>query len=71
MKIGGLLKNRREKKALSQQEVADIIGVCQKTYSNMESDKTKPSIEQLYQLSKTLNFSIVEILTRLGFDVNK
>ena len=33
--IGSVLKKKREDKKISQQEIADILNISQKTYSNI------------------------------------
>ena len=44
MQIGSKLKRIRENKRMSQQEIAEFLDISQKTYSNIESDKSKPSL---------------------------
>ena len=55
------LRNKRNEKRLSQQEVADYLGISQRTYSNFESDTTKPSIIKLVELSKILRFDFLKL----------
>lgn len=71
MKIGYELKNKRDSKKLSQQEVADYLQVSQRTYSNFESDKSKPSTEQLIKLATLLDFDLMEVLQKEGFVFNQ
>ena len=52
MKIGSHLKRAREAKRLSQQEVADRLSISQRTLSNMESDKSKPTVSQLAKMGE-------------------
>lgn len=47
MKIGHKLKKARESKRLSQHEVAEVLGISQKTISNIESNKSQPTVAQL------------------------
>jgi transcriptional regulator with XRE-family HTH domain len=61
MKIGKHLRNKRNEKRLSQQEVADYLNISQRTYSNFESDNTTPSIIQLVELSKILRFDFLKL----------
>jgi len=61
MKIGRHLRKKRHKKSLSQQEVADFIGVSQRTYSNFESNNSIPSIAQLVKLSKLFEFDFLNL----------
>jgi len=52
MTFGTKLHKLREKSRLSQQEVADFIGVGQNTYSRWESDLSTFKIEYLPKLSE-------------------
>lgn len=62
MKIGFKLKSLREKKRRSQQEVADFLNISQRTYSNIESDKSDISCEKIFKLSKFLDFDYYELI---------
>ena len=64
MKIGKILLQKRHEKKLSQQQVADTVGVSQKTYSNFESEKSTPSIEQLFALGKFLEFDVINLINK-------
>lgn len=70
MCIGAILKKRREQKRVSQQELADALGISQKTYSNIESDKSIPNIFQLYELSKILDFCVVDVFNEKGLNLD-
>lgn len=61
-----IYKLRKEKK-LSQEQLAEQIGVSRQTISNWELNETSPNPEQLKLLSKSLNISIDELLNN---DVN-
>lgn len=52
------LKEFRKLKNLSQQQVADNIGINQKTYSNYENGKAEPSIDKLIKLAKLFGVSV-------------
>lgn len=56
--IGTELKKAREKKRLSQQEVADLLNISQKTISNIESDKSIPTLLQLFYFVKHYELNI-------------
>ncbi len=71
MLIGAKLKRIREDKRFSQQEIAAVLEVSQKTYSNIESDKSTPSIEQLSALSTFLDFNLLELLQEQGIIFNQ
>ena len=56
-----IYKLRKEKK-LSQEQLAEQIGVSRQTISNWELNETSPNPDQLKLLSKTLNISIDKLL---------
>ncbi|MGG6799489.1 UNVERIFIED_CONTAM: helix-turn-helix transcriptional regulator [Streptococcus canis] len=45
----------RKKNDLTQQELADKIGINRGSYSNWENGKREPSFSKLIELSKLLN----------------
>ena len=71
MKIGHKLKNKRENKRFSQQEVADYLNVSQRTYSNIESNKSEPSLTQLSKLATILEFNLLDMLQEQGLVFNQ
>jgi len=71
MQLGAKLKRIREEKRFSQQEIADLLDISQKTYSNIESDRSKPSIEQLSKLSSYLDFDLLQLLEEQGAVFNQ
>ena len=71
MLLGAKLKRIRENKHISQQEIADLLGISQKTYSNIESDKSTPSIEQLSKLGELLDFNSLDLLRENGITFNQ
>lgn len=50
MNIGKYLRKYRMDNGYSQEYVADVIGVSQKTYSNMENDKSNISFDTIKKL---------------------
>ena len=64
MKIGKHLRNKRHEKRLSQLEVGDYLNISQRTYSNFESDNSTPSIEQIVELSKLLDFDFLKLFIK-------
>lgn len=60
--IGQMLLKERQKKNLTQQEVATLIGVSPKTISKRECGEGLPSLDYLIPLAKLYNISIEEIL---------
>lgn len=59
---GKIIKELREKKKLTQLELAKIIDVSDKTISKWETAKGLPDISLLEPLSKSLGVSIIELI---------
>ena len=62
MKFGNKLVKFRKEKKLSQEDLADKLGVSRQTISNWELNVTKPDIEYIKKISKVFCVSIDEIL---------
>lgn len=59
MKIfGKRLREVRKTRGLKQQELADILGISQKSYSHWENGKTEPSFESIVKLADLLDVSL-------------
>ena len=56
------LKCAREKKNMTQKEVADSIGVAKSTYSLYESGNREPNVQAIKKISDVLNVSADELL---------
>lgn len=56
------LKEWRKKRGLSQQELANIMGVHQTMISDYEKGAQVPSVQRLIQLSQILNISLDELV---------
>ena len=52
------LKMLRKKKGLTQQEIADEIGINRGSYSNWEKGKREPSFENLVKLADLFDVSL-------------
>lgn len=59
---GAAIKQLREKRSLTQQELADRIGVSAKTVSKWETAKGLPDVTLLEPLAKALNISVIELM---------
>ena len=59
---GKIIKELREKQSLTQMELANIIGVSDKTISKWETGKGLPDITLIEPLSKALKLSIIELM---------
>lgn len=60
---GITIKKRREKKKLTQAELADILGVSSKTVSKWETAKGLPDISLIEPLADALSVSVAELMT--------
>ena len=64
---GSMIKRLRERRALTQQQLAEKIGVSDKTVSKWETGRGYPDISLLEPLSAALGVSVIELLS--GEDV--
>lgn len=62
MNLGEKILKLRKQKRLSQETLAEQIGVSRQTISNWELNITSPNVEQLKKLSSVLNVSADELL---------
>lgn len=62
MELGNKIMKLRKEKKLSQETLADTLGVTRQTISNWELNVTKPDISQIKKISKYFNISIDELL---------
>ncbi|WPR77113.1 helix-turn-helix transcriptional regulator [Algoriphagus sp. NG3] len=70
MKIGHKLKKSRESKRLSQQEVSDRLGISQKTLSNIESNKSQPTVAQLAFMGEIYEMDMLKLLSENGIHLS-
>lgn len=54
------LKNEREKKGMSQSELAEKCGVVRQTISNIECGRAKPSVELAQKIAWQFDFHWTE-----------
>ena len=66
MKLGDNLFHARKKCGLSQEEVAEKLGVHRQTISKWETDETIPDIYQSKRMARLYNISLDELI---AFDV--
>lgn len=62
MNIGNKLKNSRAKAGLTQETVAEKVGVSRQTISNWENNKSYPDIVSVISLSDLYSVSLDELL---------
>ena len=67
MNLGNNLFKARKKAGLSQETVAEKLGVSRQTISKWETDETVPDIYQSKKLAKLYNLSLDELIE---FDVD-
>lgn len=61
IQIGKYLRKYRMQNRYSQEEVADSLGISQKTYSNMENDKSQISLETITKLVDLYKIDVTKI----------
>ena len=62
MKIGSRLREFREKKNITQAQIADRLGITQGAVSQWESGVTNPSISMISGLAEILDCTVDELL---------
>lgn len=65
------LKTLRKEKKLTQKELAEQIGIKQNSYSDWETGKNEPSLENLIKLADLLEVSIDWLFGREQMKVKK
>lgn len=60
--FGDKLRQLRNQKGYSQEHVSEFLNVSQKTYSNMENDKSSISIEALKEIALLYEIDLLELL---------
>ncbi|WP_433980678.1 helix-turn-helix domain-containing protein [Chryseobacterium sp. RLHN22] len=63
MTLGDKLKKARINKNFTQEYLAEVLNVSQKTYSNFENDKSKPDFQQVEHIAKALEVSVLDFLS--------
>ena len=61
MNLGNNLFNARKKSGLSQEDVAEKLGVSRQTVSKWETDETVPDIRQSKKMAVLYNLSLIHI----------
>ena len=64
------LRNYRESAGLTQQQIADRIGITKSTYCNYESGKREPDVAKIKKIAKALGISADSLLST-GFENKK
>ena len=69
MNFGTQIKNLRTSKNLTQEEMAQSLGISRQAVSNWENDRNLPDIEMLIIISQTFSISLDELILG-GKDMN-
>ncbi len=64
--VGKKLKTIRKRYNLTQEGVADELGIARSTYSSYENDKRNPDYKMLIKLADYFNVSVDYLLDRTG-----
>lgn len=64
--IGFRVKTARESRQISQEKLAEYLGVSASTISRLETGREMTSIEKLYQISKELDVSFSYLVSDLS-----
>lgn len=70
MTLGEKLKKARINKNFTQEYLAEMLNVSQKTYSNFENDRSKPGFSQVEEMAKVLDVSVLDFLTGDSVTIN-
>lgn len=62
MNYGIFFKDARKESGLTQQQVADKMGIRQSNVSDWENDISRPEYEKLVELSKLYGVSVYDLL---------
>ena len=60
--VGAKIHALRKNAALSQEQLAEKVGVSWRTISNLETGRTTPKIELIYAIAQTFHISLDELL---------
>ena len=66
MNFESIIKNLRKKQNLTQEEMANKLGISRQAISNWETGKNLPDIEMLVIISKTFNTSLDSLIIGEG-----
>jgi len=71
VKIGTIIKEKRTKSGLTQEDLAKKLHVSRSTISNWEIDRNYPDIKLIVNISKVLNIPLEKLLKEDSDIVNK
>lgn len=56
--IKEILRSRRKKLGLSQQQVAELVGISRSFYTRIELGTERPSLDVAFKIAKTLGLDV-------------
>lgn len=68
MSVGKKIKELRKTASLSQEEVANKLGMARATYASLELDKREPDLGELKAISQLYEISMMELVAEEGDD---
>jgi transcriptional regulator with XRE-family HTH domain len=66
--VGGLIRRERQRQGLSLRELARRVGVSASMLSQVETDRTRPSVSTIYAIATELGISIDALLSDADTD---
>lgn len=66
LELGNLLKEAREQKGISQQTLADKIGITRNCIGNWETGRRSIDIIQLYKICDCLGLEVDELIKKVN-----
>jgi len=61
-KIGRTIRQHREIKGYSQEYMADLLGINQSSYSKIENDSTKITVDRLFDIAHHLEVDVTQLM---------
>lgn len=61
-KIGKIIRNMRQKRGLSQQQIASKLGITAPAFSKIESGLTDVNFSRLTQIAQVFNVTVIELI---------
>jgi transcriptional regulator with XRE-family HTH domain len=62
IKIGSKLRRLRMEKGYKQEYLAEVLEISQKTYSNMENDKSSISLDTLKKIAQEYKIELIDLI---------
>ena len=66
VKVGSLIRRERQKQGISLRELARRVGISGSMLSQVETDRTRPSVSTIYAIATELGLSIDALLSKAG-----